>query len=115
VIVMTKRDDWAAYEYACEMVGDIRKRLKAGSEGSGVTLTPDECDLVLGNLRCPSPPNSRPSRNWVEEQQTVVSIARYCLDLEKTMTLKRAVADTIERFDCSRSTVYAARKAFSSK
>src|SRR5258707_10346409 len=88
VIVMTKpRDDWAAYEYASAMVGDIRKRLKAGSEGSGVTLTPDECDLVLGNLRCPSPPNSRPSMNWVEKQQTVAAIARYCFDLEKSMSL----------------------------
>jgi hypothetical protein len=115
VIVMIKRDDWAAYEYACEMVEDIRKRLKAGGEGSGVTLTPDDCDLVLGNLRYPSPPNSRPARNWYEELRAIEPIARYCRDLEKNMSLKNAVADTEKRFDCKRSTVYAARKAFPSK
>ena len=45
------RDDWAAFEYACEMIDNIRKRLKAGSEASGITLTADECDLLLRNLR----------------------------------------------------------------
>ena len=106
----TKRDPWVAHEYAVEMIADIRRRLKAGCEGSGVTLTPDECELLLENLRYPSPPNSRPPRNWVEELQDVTAIARYCRDLEKCMSIKNAVADTMERFDCSRATVYAARK-----
>jgi hypothetical protein len=92
------------------MVADIRKRLKAGSEGSGVTLTPDECALALGNLRYPSPPSSRPARNWVEEMQEVAAIASYCRDLEKCMSKKNAIADTMKHFDCSRSTVYAARR-----
>jgi len=106
----TKRDPWVAHEYAVKMVADIRRRLKVGGEGSGVTLTPDECELVLGNLRYPSPPNSRPPRNWVEELQEAAAIAGYCRDLEKCMSLKHAIDGTMKRFNCKRSTVYAARK-----
>jgi hypothetical protein len=113
VIAMAdKRDEWAAIEYVTEVLDDVRKRLRVGSEGAGATLTADECVKVLGCLKNPPQPNSRPPQDWFAKQDAIAPIARYCFDLEKSgVVLKNAVADTARHFGCSTSTVYAARKA----
>jgi hypothetical protein len=100
---ITKRDDWTAFEYACEMIDDIRKRLKAGSEASGAALTADECDLVLRNLKTPPAPNNR------KPNSDPIGIKLYCLQLQRGgMSPSDAVAKTATHFSCSKWSVNAA-------
>jgi hypothetical protein len=101
-----RRED-VATEYVIEVLDGIRKRLKAGAQGPGVTLDADECSKVLGALVDPSFPNSRPPSDGIRE----TFIAIYCARLEKSMPLKNAVIDTALKFNCSVSTVRAALKA----
>jgi hypothetical protein len=105
------RDDWAAYEDACNMIFDLGRRLQAGTKRSGVTLTADECDLVFRNLKTPPPPPHRNAMTWSEKQQAMAPIFRHCRELEKSKGLKSAVIDTAKHFDCSTSKVYAALRA----
>jgi hypothetical protein len=107
-----KPDEWIAIEYVIEVLDDIRKRLRAGSEGPGATLDADECVKVLGCLVDPPFPNSRPPLTWLEKQDAVAPIAQYCLNLESSKPLKVAVKETAEHFHCSTSTVYAARRTY---
>jgi hypothetical protein len=103
-----KHDDWIAIEYVREVLADVRKRLKAGAQGPGATLDADECQKVLACLVDPAFPNSRPPSDGLRE----AAIAIYCTKLENAgVSLKNAVADTMQRFGCSRSIVFAARKA----
>jgi hypothetical protein len=102
-----KHDDWAATEYIIEVLDDIRKRLKAGAQGSGVTLDADQCAKTLACLVDPAFPNSRRPGDSVREY----SIDRFCARLEQRMPLKNAIADTAKHFGCSVSTVRAALKA----
>jgi hypothetical protein len=103
-----KRDDWAAYEYACDMVNDLRGRLKAGAEGSGAALSADECDLLLRNLKTPVAPNSRPRGDGLDE----IAISIYCTKLQRAgASSKIAVAETARKFGCSRWSVNQARRA----
>jgi hypothetical protein len=111
--VPTGLDDWVLTKCVIEILDDVRKRLIAGAEGSGATLTADECTTVLGCLKNPAPPNSRPPQDWYEKQAAIALIARYCLNLEKGEPLKVAVTMTAKHFDCSESKVRAARKALS--
>jgi hypothetical protein len=112
--VPTEPDDWVAIEYVREILDDVRKRLMVGAEGPGATLTADECVKVLGHLKNPAFPNSRPPKRWLEKQAAIAPIARYCFDLEKGgMPLKNAVAMTAKQFGYSTSKVYGARKALS--
>ena len=108
---MTKQhDDWAAYEYARDMIEDIRKRLKAGSENQGAALTPDECDFVLRNLETPSAPNSR------NPQSDPIGVKLYCLQLQRGgMQPSDAVAKTATHFSCSKWSVNAALRLRSLK
>jgi hypothetical protein len=105
--------DWAATEYVIEMLDDIRKRLKVGAQGPGVTFDADECAKVLGALVDPSFPNSRPPHDGVRE----FAIYLFCLKLgwtgvsSKNAIDKNAIADAAEHFGCSISTVRAALKA----
>ncbi|MFY9958804.1 hypothetical protein [Bradyrhizobium sp.] len=85
------------------MIDNIRKRLKAGSEASGITLTADECDLLLRNLKTPSAPNSR------KPQANPIDIKLYCLQLQRGgMSPSDAVAKTATHFSCSKWSVNAA-------
>jgi hypothetical protein len=102
-----KRDDWAAIEYIIEVLDDVRKRLKAGAQGPGVTLDADECAKTLACLVDPAFPASRPPGDGVREYR----IDLFCARLEKRMPLKNAIADTAKHFGCSQSTVRAVRKA----
>jgi hypothetical protein len=109
----TKPDNWMAMEYVREVLDDVRKRLMAGAEGPGATLTADECVKVLGCMKNPPDPNSRPPKDWMAKQAAIAPIVRYCFDLEKSEPLKNAVAMTAKHFGCSTSKVYGARKALS--
>jgi|ERR1700733_14998269 hypothetical protein len=106
-------DDWAAIEYVREILDDVRKRLMAGAEGPGATLTADECVKVLGCMKTPPNPNSRPAQDPSMKQQVSDEIALYCRDLEKAEPLKSAVAITAKNFGCSTSKVRAARQELS--
>ena len=112
----SRPDIWAVFEDASKNFDDVRKRLSAGSEGQGAALTPDECALVLGNLKKELPrPNSRPGKDWFEKHEAIAPIARYCSDLTKSNEpLKSAVEKTAEYFGCSKSKVYGARRAIRS-
>jgi hypothetical protein len=106
----SKCDDWAAVEYAIEVLNDVRKRLRAGADGPGATLTADECVKVLACLKNPpNPAHARKRGIGIHQFQT----AMFCFDLEDVGTpVKNAVAKTMQHFDCSRSTVLAARGVF---
>jgi hypothetical protein len=107
-------DDWAAMEYVREILDDVRRRLSAGAEGPGATLTADECVKVLGCMKTPPNPNSRPRQDRELKQQASDEIALYCRDLvEKGESLKAAVELTAKQFGCSTSKVRAARKELS--
>jgi hypothetical protein len=56
-------DDHIAYEYALEVVTDLRGRLTAGARGSGLKLTADECDVLARWLVDPPRPKGRPPGN----------------------------------------------------
>jgi hypothetical protein len=102
------QDEWAGIEYIIEVLDDVRKRLRAGAKGPGTTLTPDECLKVLACLKDPPNPAHAPKQTAGIRQ---TYIAMCCLDLEDDgVPLKAAVTSTMQRFGCSRSTVYAARK-----
>jgi hypothetical protein len=104
-------DDWAATEYVIEVLDDIRKRLKAGAQGSGAMLSADECTKVLGALVDPPWPKGRPPESGFE----VAMIAICCFKLErKGYSVEAAVKATADTWGCSVSTVYAARAAVSS-
>jgi hypothetical protein len=111
--VPTEPDVWVLTECVIEILNDVRRRLMAGAEGPGATLTADECTTVLGCLKNPARPSSRPPQDWGEKQAAIAPIARYCFDLEKDEPLKTAVAMTAKHFGCSTSKVYSARKALS--
>jgi len=99
--------DWFAVEYVREILDDVRKRLKAGAQGPGVTLDADECAKVLGALVDPAFPNSRPPANTIREY----SIYVFCTKLKQSGTpSKTAIANTAKHFRCSISTVRAALK-----
>lgn len=107
------RDEWEGIEYIIEVLDDVRKRLRAGAEGPGATLTADECLKVLACLEDPPNPAHAPKQTAGLRQ---IYIAMCCLDIEDDgVPLKTAVITTMQRFGCSRSTVYAARKALLSK
>lgn len=108
VIVMTdKVDDWVAIEYVREVLDDVRKRLRAGSKGPGVTLTQDECVKVLGYLKDPPWPNCRPPKNDLEQ----ISLYIHCLALEDGgMPRNLAVGETAKFFGCSKWKVNDARR-----
>jgi hypothetical protein len=102
-------DEWAAIEYVIEILDDVRKRLRAGVAGSGATLTADECEKVLACLKNPPNPAHAPKQDSIQQYR----IAMFCFDLEDAgVKVKNAVAATVHHFGVSRSTVYAARKAF---
>jgi hypothetical protein len=108
----TESDDWLVTKCVIEMLDDVRRRLRAGAEGPGATLTADECFNVLGCLKNPAMPNSRPRKSGTEALSKVFSIARYYSRLVKGgMFPKDAIDDAMQRFGCKRSTVYAALKA----
>jgi hypothetical protein len=103
-------DEWAAIEYVIEILDDVRKRLRTGAAGSGATLTADECVKVLACLKNPSSPAHAPRQDTNIQQ---FRIAMYCFDLEDAgMSIKNAVAATMQHLGVSRSTVYMARKAY---
>jgi hypothetical protein len=108
-------DHGVAMEYVREILDDVRKRLMAGAEGAGatLTLTADECVKVLYSMKNPPNHNSRPRQGGFEKQAASDEIALYCRDLEKAEPLKSAVAMTAKHFGCSTSKVYGARKALS--
>jgi hypothetical protein len=111
--VPPKPDNWLAMQYVREVLADVHKRLMAGAEGPGATLTADECVKVLGCMKNPPNPNSRrPQDRWMK-QQASDEIALYCRDLEKDEALKTAVAMTAKHFGCSTSKVRSARKELS--
>jgi hypothetical protein len=107
--VPTEPDNWVAIEYVREVLDDVRNRLMAGADGPGATLTADECVKVLGCMKNPQWPNSRPPKNPLD----AVSMAGYCRKLEKGgMSMKSALDETMKHFGCKRSTLYAALKAY---
>jgi hypothetical protein len=106
----SKCDEWAAIEYVVEVLNDVRKRLRAGAAETGATLTADECMKVLACLKNPPNPSHSP-KQAADIQQ--FRIAMHCLDLEDAgVPLKSAVAETMQRFGVSRSTIFAARKVY---
>ena len=111
--VPTEPDVWVLTECVREILAEIRGRLMAGAEGPGATLNADESVKVLGCMKNPPNPNSRPPKDWMAKQAAIAPIARYCFDLEKSEPLKIAVAMTAKHFGCSTSKVYGARKALS--
>jgi hypothetical protein len=95
-----------------KVLDDVRERLTAGAEGPGATLTADECVKVLGCLKNPPNPNSRPRRDGF----LAASMAYYCRNLEKGgASPKSAIEKTMQHWECKRSTVYAALKTYPSK
>jgi hypothetical protein len=105
-----KRDERVAIEYVIEILNDVRKRLRAGVGGPGATLTADECEKVLACLKNPSFPAHAPRQDIGILQ---FRISTFCFDLEDAgVPIKIAVTKTMQHFGCSRSTVFAARKAY---
>jgi transketolase N-terminal domain/subunit len=110
--VPTESDDWLVTKCVIEMLDDVRRRLRAGAEGPGATLTADECFNVLGCLKNPTMPNSRPRKSGTEALSKGFAIAGYYSRLVKGgMFPKDAIDNAMQRFDCKRSTVYTALKA----
>jgi hypothetical protein len=110
-MVKAMADDWTAVEYVIEVLDDIRRRLKAGAQGPGVTLDADECTKVLGALVDPPWPKGRPPESGTEQ----ATIAIYCFKLEREgYSVEAAVKATANALGCSVSTVYAARATVSS-
>lgn len=113
-IAMSEPDDRLITECVIEMLDDVRGRLRPGAEGPGatLTLTADECFNVLGCLKNPTFPNSRPRKSGTEALSKVFAIAGYYSRLVKGgMFPKDAIDDAMQCFGCKRSTVYAALKA----
>jgi hypothetical protein len=111
--VATGPGDWEITKCIIEILDDVRKRLRAGAEGPGATLSADECFNVLGCLKNPTWPNNRRPQDRSEKQQASDEIALYCRDLEKDEPLKTAVTMTAEHFGCSTSKVRTACKELS--
>jgi hypothetical protein len=99
----------AEWEFACEMITNLRKRLLAGAEGSGLTLTASECERLAFNLAYPKRPKGTPVRNVA----TRAMIAGACRGYESLGNpLKEAVRLTAKEFEVSPSTVYGARTEY---
>lgn len=96
---------WDGYELTCEVVDAIRKQLRLGQKGDGVTLalTADDCTKLLLCLKSPPVPQGRPpdptkgSRNFI--------MTMHCHQLEQSMPHKAAVAATAKKFQVSEKTV----------
>jgi hypothetical protein len=102
-------DDEIAYEYALDAVTELRGRLMAGARGSGMTLTPTECKILVPMVKNPPRPKGRPAGRSVIYEPW---IAIYCARLAtRGKPLKAAVAATAEKFGISRSAVYAIRSS----
>jgi hypothetical protein len=110
---MTRNEDRIAVDYVREVLADIRKRLAAGAKASGTTLVlnADECRKLLGCLKDPPYPAGAP----IDSMNAVAITLYYAKRLKAGVPAKRAVADTMQRFRCSRSTVFAARASFKTR
>jgi hypothetical protein len=105
-----KHDDRLVIEYVIEVLNDVRKRLRVGAQGPGAMLTADECVKVLACLKNPPNPAHAPKQDISIEQ---FRISTFCFALEDAgVSVENAVAATVKHFGCSRSTVFAARKAY---
>jgi hypothetical protein len=105
--------DWLLINEVQDVVDGVRKRLRAGEEGHGITLTltADECTKVLACLKDPPQPSSRPRKDGIEKAANEAEIAmHYCRLVKDGAPPKNAVTDTMKHFDCSRSSVFEARR-----
>lgn len=99
----------AEWEYDCEVLTDLRKRLLAGVEGSGLTLTASECERLAFSITFPKRPKGTPVRNIAGR----ATIAGTCMGYEALgHPLKEAVRLTAEEFEVSTGTVYSARTEY---
>jgi hypothetical protein len=99
----------AEWEWAVEVLTDLRKRLLAGAEGSGLTLTASECERLAFNLAYPKRPKGTPVKNIAGR----ATIAGACIGYEALgKPLKEAVRLTAKEFEVSPSTVYGARTEY---
>lgn len=103
---MADIDDHIAYEYAAEAVAKLRMRLRAAGRGSGLSLTPEECERLALHLADPVRPKGRPPTSGTR----IAYIAGDCHAQEHAgVRLKDAAAATAAKFGVSVSTVMAAR------
>jgi hypothetical protein len=97
----------AEWEWDVEILADLRKRLLAGAEGPGVTLSAKECERLVFSIAYPKRPKGTPVRN-IAARATIAGTCRGYEALGKP--LKEAVQLTAKEFEVSPSTVYSARK-----
>jgi hypothetical protein len=106
--------DWNEYQWELEFWAELRARLHTGAQGTGATLTPGECEILMS--RCSDPPQPKGRPPTVNQMWRGIGLAFACLRLENAGTpTKAAVEATALKFEVSRSAVYAARKAILSK
>jgi hypothetical protein len=93
-----------------QVVNDLLLRLIEGSRRSGVSLSEQDCKILLAELRPkPKPARGRPSADWDRQY----NIAMTCISYQWCgLTTRAAVAATAEQLKISPSTVWNARKLF---
>jgi hypothetical protein len=104
---MREPTDWEVIEYTCEVLADIRQRLKAGAAGPGATLDADECVKVLACLADPPFPNHTPADNTLRD----AAIVQHFWICRRTMKRMQAVAATAKHFQETRWVVNEALRA----
>ena len=88
---------------------DLRKRLLAGAEGSGLTLTASECERLAFSIAYPKRPKGTPVKN-IAGRATIAGTCRGYEALGKP--LKEAVQLTAKEVEVSPATVYSARTEY---
>jgi hypothetical protein len=99
----------AEWEWDVEILADLRKRLLAGAEGPGLTLSAKECERLAFSIAYPKRPKGTPVKNSVGRAM----IAGACIGYEALGNpLKEAVRLTAKEFEVSPATVYSARAEY---
>jgi hypothetical protein len=93
-----------------EVVDDLLRRLIAGSGASGVSLSAQECKVLLAELRPkPKPSRGRPPVDWDQQCELVMTCMGYRW---RGLSARAAVTATAKAHGVSPSTVWKARKLF---
>jgi hypothetical protein len=88
-------------EFEDNLLDEVILNLREGAYESGVTLTKDECAILLKKL----PPTREPPRWWY--------IAQFSFDQEDGPgSTEAAIRTTMDKFNVGRQTVFDARQRF---
>jgi hypothetical protein len=92
-------------------VCDLRERLLAGAQGSGVTLSAHDCSVLAEHLSIPKQPKGASIKDVANTKYAEIAEVSFAHE-RAGKGRKSAIELTMQQFQCGQSTVYEARKLY---